>query len=451
MKFRHGFFWMILSATLSSSLTYGQTPADKMDELITAYTRSYKFNGTVLVAHDGKIIFEKGYGFKNAKDSTKNDVNTIYQLGSITKQFTATAILKLAEQKKLSTDDRLSKYFPGYPSGDSITIKNLLTHSSGIYNYTEDQPFMKSEAVKPSTKEKMIAMFRDHPLNFSPGSNYSYSNSGYLLLGYIIEQATDKPYEKVIHELIITPLKMNHTGFDFTNLKSPDKAIGYTMLNQVAKIPAGIVDSSVSFAAGAMYSTVEDLLKWHMAFQQNQIISKVSTEAAFTPYKSKYGYGWTIDTLFGKRTVEHGGGIFGFNTYISRVPSDNVVVIILNNMNVGGLENIAHSLLAIIFGRPYEIPKEKSEVPVDSGILAQYVGEYEFGPGFTVKISLVNNKLKVQPTGQSAYDLFAESDHEFFMKIIEAKATFVKGPDGKVEKLLWKQSGTPEQTGKKIK
>jgi CubicO group peptidase (beta-lactamase class C family) len=451
MRFRQGFILLILSAALSSTFIYGQTPAEKMDELITAYTRSYKFNGTVLVARGGKIIFERGYGFKNAKDSTKNDVNTIYQLGSITKQFTAAAILKLAEQKKLSTDDRLSKYFPGYPGGDSITLKHLLTHSSGIYNYTEDQAFMKSEAVKPSTKEKMIAMFRDHSLNFSPGSNYSYSNSGYLLLGYIIEQVTGKSYEKFIRELIIVPLKMNHTGFDFTNLKSPDKATGYTMLNQLARIPGGIVDSSVSFAAGALYSTVGDLLKWHAGLQENKIISKASIEAAFTPYKSKYGFGWSIDTLYGKRTVEHGGGIFGFNTYISRVPSDNVVVIILNNMNVGGLENIAHSLLAISFDQPYEIPKEKTEVTVDPGVLAQYVGEYEFAPGFTVKISLVNNKLKVQATGQGAYDLFAESDHEFFMKIIEAKATFVKGPDGKVEKLLWKQSGAPEQTGKKIK
>jgi len=443
-------YFLLSLVCLNGYNGFGQDPALKIDELIKAHSNAQKFNGTVLVAKQGRIIFEKGYGFRNVRDSVVNNVNTIFQVGSITKQFTATIILKLAEQKRLSLDDKLAKYFPSFPKGDSITIKNLLTHSSGIYNYTENQEFMKSEAVNPASKSQMLALFENHPLNFQPGSKYSYSNSGYHLLGYIIEAVTGKPYEKAVREMILSPLKMSHSGFDYTHLKDSAKATGYKLLSKSVNVPAGIVDSTVAFSAGALYSTVGDLLKWHTALQGAKVISKASMESSYTPYKSRYGYGWSIDTLFGRKIVEHSGGIFGFNTHILRVPSEDVVVIILNNMNTGGLGDIARSLLAIVYAQPYEIPVEKKEVLIDSSILSSYIGEYELIPGFVLKITLTNNRLKVQPTGQMAYDLYAASETRFFMKIVDAEATFVKGTDGKVEQILWKQNGIV-QTGKKVK
>jgi len=157
-----------------------------------------------------------------------------------------------------------------------------------------------------------------------------------------------------------------------------------------------------------------------------------------------------MDSLFGKKVVGHGGGIRGFITNISRVPSDDIVVILLNNMNGAELDKISNSLLAVLYNKPYEIPKVKTEVEPDESVLKEYVGEYELAPGFILKITLVGKRLKVQATGQPAYDLFAESDNSFFMKIVEATATFVKGPDGKVEKMLWKQQGL-ERPAKKIK
>lgn len=441
---------MLFSLLLASTLTlFAQSSVQKMDELVTAYVTTNKFNGTVLVAQKGKVIFEKGYGLKNAKDSVSNTVNTIFQLGSVTKQFTAVIILKLAEQKKLSVTDKLNKYFPGFPAGDSITIRELLSHTSGIYNYTEDARFMQTRAVRPATQETMLALFRDKALNFTPGTKYSYSNSGYLLLGYIIQKVTGKPYEQVVRELIFQPLTMSHSGFDFTNLKSPDKATGYTNFSEKMKVQAGIVDSSVSFAAGAMYSTVGDLQKWHNGLQQYKIINKASTDAAYTPVLSNYGYGWSVDTLYGQKIVEHGGGIFGFNTHIARLPGDDVVVIILNNMNVGGLEGVARGLLAVLYNKAYEIPKSKNVISVPAEILQQYVGEYQLTPNFTMKITLVNNALKVLPTGQRAFDLYAESENVFFMKEVEASATFIKAADGTIERMDWKQGGRVQQ-GKKI-
>jgi CubicO group peptidase (beta-lactamase class C family) len=260
---------------------------DKLDALIDAYARLYKFNGSALVAKNGTILLNKGYGFRNAADKVANNEQTIFQLGSITKQFTSAVILKLQEEKKLSVSDKLSKYFPGYPKGDSITIEQLLTHTSGIYSYTNDPNFMANEVTKPANREMMMALFRDKPFDFSPGTSWNYSNSGYSLLGYIIEAVTKKPYEQAVRKYIFTPLHMTHSGFDFTHLKNKEKATGYFELNDKETIAAPIVDSSVSYSAGAIYSTTGDLYLWHKALQKNKILSKAQQEKAYTPIKKK--------------------------------------------------------------------------------------------------------------------------------------------------------------------
>ena len=190
----------------------------------------------------------------------------------------------------MSVSDKLSKYFPNFPKGDSITIQQLLTHTSGIYNYTNDQNFMANEIAKPATREKMMALFENKPLDFSPGTSWNYSNSGYSLLGYIIEAVTKKPYEQAVRRYIFTPLHMVHSGFDFTHLKSDNKAIGYFKLDDKGATPAPIVDSTVSFSAGAIYSTTGDLYLWHEALEHYKILSKAQQEVAYTPVKNNYGY-----------------------------------------------------------------------------------------------------------------------------------------------------------------
>jgi CubicO group peptidase (beta-lactamase class C family) len=418
-----------------------QTPAEKADALMTAYAQQYKFNGSVLVAQHGKVILEKGYGFKDAKDGTLNDANTIYQIGSITKQFTATVILKLQEQQKLNVKDKLSKYFPGYAKGDSITIENLLTHTSGIYNYTNDGRFMNNSATKPSTQEKMLALFKDKPLDFSPGTRWSYSNSGYTLLGYIIEKVAGLPYEKAVRNYIFQPLGMTHSGFDFTHLTSSDKATGYFVYIEKSKLPANLVDSSVSYAAGAIYTTVGDLYKWHKGLLTSKIIGQASLQKAYTPFKNNYGYGWGIDSLFGKRIIAHGGGIFGFNTNIARITEDDVCIVLLNNAGNPLLQEITNKLLAILYNKPYEVPKAKKEITVPQTVLQQYVGEYEMAKAVVVKFFIDNGVFKTQITGQPAFELYAEAEDKFFLKVVEASIVFFKNSDGKYDKCILYQNG----------
>jgi len=261
---------ILLTFGLVRSIFSQQTVPQKLDALIEAYTKWNKFNGSVLVAQHGKILLKKGYGFSNFRNNTLNDSNTIYQIASITKQFTSTMILKLVELKKIALTDKLSKYYPDFLNGDSITIENLLTHTSGIISDApDDSSYRNSEEQKMTHEEKFLASIKNRKLNFSPGTNWEYSNSGYILLGYIIEKVLKITYFEAMRKYIFSPLNMTHSGFDFEHLRDIERATGYSTISDSSKIEGSSIDfdSTGPFAAGAIYSTVGDLYKWHEGLQ----------------------------------------------------------------------------------------------------------------------------------------------------------------------------------------
>jgi len=427
-----------------------QDTAAKLDSLVSTYARLERFNGSVLVAKNGTILLNKGYGYRNAGDNVLNNAQTIFQLGSITKQFTSAIILKLQEEKKLSVSDKLSKFFPDYPKGDSITIRELLSHTSGIFNYTSDAFFMSNEITKPASREKMMALFENKPLDFSPGTSWRYSNSGYLMLGYIIEKVTKMPYEEVVRKYIFTPLHMTHSGFDFTHLKSNDKAVGYFHLAGNEGPAAPIVDSTVSFSAGAIYSTTGDLYLWSQALEHNTVLSKARQEAAYTPVRDNYGYGWGIDSIEGKRRVGHSGAIPGFLTIISRVPEDDVCIVLLSNATNTSLSDISKNIYAILYNKAYELPKETVAIKLPEETLKQYEGEYELKPGFTVVIKVSGDGLEATPTGQSPKMIYPEKEDFFFEKAEDIQVEFTKNDQKKVDGFILHQGGA-KMPAKKIK
>ena len=430
-------FLICTAATLPACTQH--TPAS-LDTLMDAYVKVKGFNGTVFAATKGAVIFEKGYGYKNKSINARNDTNTIFQIGSITKQFTAAIILQLQENHKLSLQDTLTKYIPDYPNGNKITIEHLLTHTAGVYNYTNDVNFMVNETTHPINRDSLIIRFKYKPLDFQPGQKFNYSNSGYILLGYIIEKVTGQSYFQVVRQQIFEPLHMDHTGFDFTHLNSPDKAIGYTTPESTT--PANIVDSSVSFAAGAIYTTVGDLYKWDRALRAGQIISPASQEKAYTPHLSQYGYGWMISTVNGKKLVEHGGGITGFVSDIRRIPEDETCIVVLDNQpNGANPSDIARDISAILNGKDVKLPETKVAITVDTTILHQYVGVYQISPTFTIAVTLDGGRLYGQATGQGKFELFAQKNDSFFLKIVQAEVEFVRGTDNKVENLILHQNG----------
>jgi CubicO group peptidase (beta-lactamase class C family) len=433
-----------------STCALAQRTQDKIDTLLTAYVKENKFNGTVLVAQKGNVIYQKGFGYKDAAQKQPVDVTTVFQIGSITKQFTAAVIMQLQQEGKLSVADKLSKFFPGFTNGDKITIEHLLTHTSGIYNYTNGSFWAKEDPAKHRSQAEMLAMFKGYPADFEPGTNFNYSNSGYSILGYIIEQVTKKPYEQVVRERILQPLGMTHSGFDFTHLNSPAKAKGYFGITGDKAAPAPIVDSTVAYAAGALYSTVNDLYKWERAIYTSKILQPESWKLVFTPYKRKYGFGWIVDSTHGRLTTAHGGGIHGFTSYLLRFPQEELAVILLDNTSGASLAKIANSLAAIVLNEPYEVPSPKKEIKVDEAIMQQYVGTYQLMPTFSIVVSVRDKRLFAQATNQEEFEVFAETENRFFLKVTEASLEFLKDAAGNVSEVILSQNGR-QIKGKKVK
>jgi len=426
-------------------MSCGQDVSLRLDSLLQAYTTQHKFNGTVLVEKNGTVLLDKAYGYRNVANRVWHDKNSVFQIGSVTKQFTTAIILKLQEEKKLTIQDPISKYFPQYPRGDSITIEHLMLHTSGIYNYTNDKTFMENEVSKPANREKMIAVFRDKPAAFSPGTNWQYSNSAYLLLGYIIESVTKKHYEQVVREYIFKPLKMTHSGFDFTHLESKEKSTGYFSFNERDTVTSPIVDSSVSFSAGSIYSTTGDMYRWHQALLKNVILTSAEQEKAYTPVKHNYGYGWGIDSLYGKRVVSHGGGIHGFTSNFSRIPADDVCIIMLCNTSSPALQNITKDIYAILYNQPYKIPQERKAITVSEEKLKQYIGEYTINEKLQLSIALKDGQLVATPTNQSAAVLYAEKEDYFFVKSPEVQLLFTRNEKQEIDGFILYQNGSEKK------
>lgn len=427
-----------------------QTIPETVDEMLKLYSTQHAFNGAVLVATRGNILLQKGYGRQNAATDVHNTANTIFQTGSLTKQFTAALILRLRDEGKLTLQDKLSKYLPGYPNGDQITIEMLLTHTSGVFNYTNDAAFMRRIAGKPLSKDSLLASFEDKPLDFAPGASFGYSNSGYILLGLLIEKITGKSYFRTVREKILAPLKMDHSGFDFRSLKSPDKATGYLKLTAKSGEPATIVDSTLTYAAGSFYSTVTDLYKWDRSLYSHTLLSDSSLKEAFTPHRSGYGYGWIIDTSSGASVMMNGGTISGFSGFMAHIPVSETCIILLDNTSAPALARIGENINAILTDQPYYFPEIRQEIILDTATLAQYTGEYRFSADFSIVVTLENGELIATATGQGKNELFAEKDNSFFLRMVGERMEFLKGATGRVEKMILYQEDI-QTTGMKVR
>ncbi|REC43370.1 serine hydrolase [Chryseobacterium pennipullorum] len=353
---------------LTATSLYSQK-TKQLEKLLAAYGQNGQFSGSVLVAEKGKIIFEKSYGYRNGPKKEKNTNNSLYRIFSTTKMFTATVILKLEEQGKLSLQDKLSKYYPDFPKGDSITVAHLLSHTSGIPS---------EQNTDHTVDEKtFIQYISGKPLEFSPGSQWNYSNSGYYILGYIIKKVTGSDYDQVIENYILKPLQMNHTGFHFNMVTDENKAFGYEFLSDNASSEAFRFKTDHPFAAGAMYSTVGDLFKFNEAIKNHQLLKKETLEKAFTPYlKEHYGLGIVISSVLGKKAVGHDGGGPGYRSRYYRVLEDDLCIIVITNSELSRINLIVSQMENILYNKPYNIPTA-AKIPLQD--LKKLEGVYSTG------------------------------------------------------------------------
>jgi len=453
MKISRIFAFISLLIFFSSHLKAQQNAhtdslAIKLDDYLTSAVKAGQFNGTVLVAEKGKIILQKGYGWKNFSAHTLNDNNTLYQIGSITKPFTAIIILKLQEEGKLSVNDLLSKYFPDQKGAEQITIQNLLDHTSGIYNYTDDIGPEDSAIVShPVDRQLALNIFINKDLLFKPGTKFSYSNSGYFLLGMIIEKITGKLYQQVLRQLIFAPLGMQHTGFDFINLKDTAKATGYDAFDSSHHNIAVKWDSTVTYSAGSIYSTTGDLYKWSKAIAKGELLSVASWKQAFTPNLGNYGYGWWIDTLYGNKYITHSGGLPGFMSNFVYYPDKDITIILLNNFGNFGqsLTSVNMGLSAIMFNKPYLNYSAGKEAATDKISLQAYAGTYVYNDQHTLLITFENDKLFVEDTNPQdklpKVQLHYGNDDTFYITEANLRFQFLKDKSNHYYKLITYNSG----------
>src|SRR5260370_15032571 len=324
--------------------------APKLHEILSGYQKTRAFIGTALVAKGGKVILEKGYGMANIELAVSNGPDTKFRLGSITKQFTSTAILQIEEQGKLSVTDTACKYFADCPeSWKAITIHQLLSHTSGIPSYTDDPQFPKPKFMRiPLTPPEILLLTKDKPLEFQPGEKWKYDNSGYIFLGVIVEKVSGEKYADYLKKHIFAPLDMHDSGYDVTATILPNRASGYSQAGPTSFTNATYLDMSLPHAAGSLYSTAHDLYRWDRALYTDKVLSKSSREKMFTPVMKDYAYGWGVSTLYNRKHIGHGGGINGFSTMISRFPDDNAVAILLSHNEVGNACPVPPGLAAVL-------------------------------------------------------------------------------------------------------
>ena len=413
---------------------------NKIDDYINAFVEMNQFSGSVLVAKGNRLLLNEAYGYASYEFNIKNTPEVKFRTGSLTKGFTAVAILQLVENNKLKLNDKLSAYIPDYPSGDEITIKHLLTHTSGIPNHTEFDDFNKERRVFHYNITETIKTFKNKPLEFNPGKKFSYSNSNYILLGFIIEQVSNMSYAEYIEENIFEPLEMRNSGYERPEKIIRNMARGYRLQNDEI-MNAKYRNMSNAHASGALYSTTGDLYKWDRALYTEKLISKESRELMFTPFKDHYGFGWGIVHVFDRKMIAHSGEIDGFSSNISRFPDEDVCIIILSNFEHTPINRINKDIIAIVFGKEYKKPEVVQTVKLPEKVLQSYTGKYEVKPGFVFEVTLSNGRLYCQPTGQPKLKLIPVSETEFTLMQVDAKISFVKGANQKADKLILHQGG----------
>jgi CubicO group peptidase (beta-lactamase class C family) len=356
-------------------------PTSELDAYVEKILATHKLPGAAIaVVKDGQVVVAKGYGLSNVEASTKATADTVYQLASVTKQFTAAAALMLVEDGKLSLDAKVTELLPGLPAAWSpVTVRHLLSHTSGIKSYTEVFGARKTPEDKVFTKDEIIALVADAPLQFAPGERFAYCNTGYYLLGLVIEKASGKKYADFLAERIFKPLAMTSTGLDDYADVRPQRARGYSLEGGASK-PAPHTHPSQPFAAGALVSTVVDMAKWDAALAGRKLLKPASYDALWTPFtfndgkKSGYAFGWQVDPYRTRPRQAHGGGISGFSTFVARYPEEKVTVIALVNQGGPGGGMLANGIADLYVPGLKELaPKPITDADPDTTVFLKKV------------------------------------------------------------------------------
>ena len=427
-------------AALARSIEAALAPHFKADEP----------GATVIVTRDGKTLYRGAFGLANLEKKTPLKPDDVLRIGSLTKQFTAVAILILADQGKLNISDPITRHLTDYPkTGEAVTIEHLLTHTSGVPSYT-DSPEYGANMAKAVSVNEMIARFKDQPLKFTPGSRWEYSNSGYFLLGAIIERVAGTSYADFVEKNIFVPLGMKDSAYEGFERSGKKRVEGYGGRNIIAPP----LDMSQPYAAGSLLSSVDDLAKWDAAIAAGKLLKAATWKRAFTPYthtdgsKAVYGYGWGVRKLQGQDAMAHSGGINGFTSYGVHVPESKVYAAMLFNRGGGGGGGVSPAYLtdkiaAIAMGKPL---KEMKAITLSDAALDKHIGIYKLDDNTNRIVTREGSQLFVQRTGGANGPITPASTNEFFQPNSFTTFTFEADAGGETTHLVVSQSSGTDKS-----
>ena len=394
-----------------TSNNYASTAAN----LIAPFVEADLFAGSILVAQNGMPLLRRGFGLANREWNVSHSVTGKFRLGSLTKQFTATAILQLMERGRLALDDRVARHYADVPPAwTDVTLFHLLTHTSGIPSYTSLPHFFAQEARRDRSPREIIALTENLPLDFRPGSAFKYNNGGYVILGHIIELMMGQSYEAYVSKNILDPLGLKNTGYEHVQAILPERVPGYRFKDGRLE-NAGFLAMSVPHAAGAIYSTLDDLLIWQRALVGAKPFSRASAALMFTDHGHGYGFGWGIQTQFGRRQFVHAGGINGFSVVVSFYPDDDLFIAVLANIQAAPVQKLARDLAGLFFG----VKDEKPALVLDAALLADYVGAYRLDSGRVLRITQDGVRLYAETGDYDKQELIAVDDQTFIGRLVD--------------------------------
>ena len=409
---------------------------------------SDKPGAAVLVMKGGKTLLRAGYGMADLEQGTKIAPDSVFRIGSVTKQFTSVAVLQLIESGKIALGDPITKFIPDYPTqGKTITIAHLLTHTSGIQSYT-DKPDFLTAGQRDYTPVKIIETFRNDPMKFDPGAQWAYNNSGYILLGYIIEKVSGMPYAEYLKKNVFPRAGLTHTWYGDNAPIIPKRVPGYSRSGP-SVVNARYLSMTFPYAAGALLSTVDDLAQWNAALAAGKVVDRKLLDQAWTRYKltngeeTGYGFGWSIGALSGERVIQHGGGIFGYSSFALWMPERDVYVAVLSNTDSPDPDpGYVAGLLALeAIGKPWVAVA----IPMRADELAAYTGVYRVDENTTRTLTLENGQLYSQRSGGRRSEIFPVAKDAFVFKNSFSRMTFERDGAGKVVGMVHEEGGTKKR------
>ena len=418
------------------AITSAMAATDSVDGFVNDYLKRKQIPGCALmVRYNGEVVLSQGYGLANLEHAVRATAHTVFQSGSMAKQFTAMAVMMLVEQRKLSLDDAIAKYLSVPKTWSGITVRHLLTHTSGLGDYPENFSLQKDY-----TEDELLKMIAAQPLSFAPGEKWSYSNLGYVILGILIHKVTLEFYGDFLRKNVFDPLGMNQTRVISESDIIPNRAAGYRLVDGALKNQQWVAPSVNTTADGSLYFTIEDLAKWDEALETGKFLSHAGYEQMWSPVKlndgnaAPYGFGWRVArTDSGRRMLEHGGAWQGFASSIARYPDDRLTVAVLCDRAGARAGYIAKRVAGLYL--PVLVPRVHSAVKLDGAILNSYPGDYRLEDRFTIKVSLAGDRLETTWLGEKIA-MIPESESAFFEVDSDRTFRFVKNNEGNVTGLV---------------